>query len=502
MIRYLCCALLTMWSVKTFAQSPKRELRAVWIATVDNIDWPRPGDYNPASQQQHFRQILDTHQQTGLNAVFVQVRDAADSYYAKGQLEPWSEWLTGRQGKAPEPFYDPLTFMLEEAHRRGIEFHAWLNLNRAVFKGHTNVTPDHVSRLHPDWMITYDGTKIFNVGVPEVRNYITKIVTNLARNYDLDGIHFDDYFYPYRVPGQVLDDQVAFYKYGAGYRSINDWRRANIDQLIHQISDSLKAINPRIKFGISPSAVWRNRSPLVPDGSETRGLSAYEELYADTRKWIRESWIDYIAPQVYFHRTHRLVPYEPLIEWWRKNCYGRHLYIGQGAYRLNGRENGWETASEIADQIRWNRKHPEIQGSIFFSSRSLTNNFKGVQDTLRNGLYQLPAFVPTMPWKDATAPLPPQEFSIEKDGNGIVLKWETPPPAVDGDRPYRYIVYRFQEQEAINLGNVRHIVGILNAPGTSFRDTPPTKGNYRYVVTSMDRLSNESLGVMSDVENQ
>ncbi|PKK36233.1 glycoside hydrolase [Siphonobacter sp. SORGH_AS_0500] len=481
--------------------SPKRELRAVWIATVNNIDWPKPGDYNTASQQQSFRQIIDQHQKSGMNALFVQVRDAADSYYAKGSIEPWSKWLTGQQGKAPEPFYDPLEFMIEESHNRGLEFHAWLNLNRAVFKGHPNVTADHVSRQHPDWMLSYDGMKLFNVGIPEVRNYITQIVVNLVKNYDLDGIHFDDYFYPYRVVGQVLNDQVSFYKYGAGFANIHDWRRDNIDQLIHQISDSIKVHKPYVKFGISPFAIWRNRSSLAPDGSETRGLSSYDDLYADTRKWLKMGWIDYIAPQVYFHRNHKLVPYQPLVEWWRKNCFGKHLYIGQGAYRMNG-ENGWEKADEMPIQIRFNRTHPEIQGSIYFSSRSLINNYQGFQDTLRQDLYRLPALVPTMPWKDKTPPLPPQEFEVRKQDNQVIMNWQLPPAAVDGERPRQFVVYRFRDNEPIALNNASKILAILNASRLSYTDTPPNPGNYRYVVTSLDRLQNESYGVMTNVELQ
>ncbi|PQA56264.1 glycoside hydrolase family 10 protein [Siphonobacter curvatus] len=489
------------WQAFAQQSSPKRELRAVWIATVDNIDWPRPGDYNPNSQQQSFRQILNNHRQSGMNAIFVQVRDAADAYYAKGATEPWSEWLTGRQGRAPEPFYDPLEFMIAESHQRNLEFHAWLNLNRAVFKGHPNVTPDHVSRQHPDWMLTYDGTKFFNVGVPEVRNYITSIVTNLVRNYDLDGIHFDDYFYPYKVVGQVLNDQVTFYKYGAGYANIHDWRRDNINQLIHQISDSVKVIKPYVKFGISPFGIWRNRSSLAPDGSETRGLSSYDDLYADTRKWLQMGWIDYIAPQVYFHRGHKRVPYEPLVDWWRKNCFGRHLYIGQGAYRMNG-ESGWDSPDEMPIQIRFNRQHSEIQGSIYFSSRSLLNNYKGFQDTLRRDLYRLPALVPTMPWKDHTPPLPPQEFELKRTPTQVLMRWQMPPAAVDGEVPRRFVVYRFRENEPIILNNTSKILAILPVPQTSYADTPPTPGNYRYVVTALDRLQNESYGVMTDVEVQ
>ncbi|MFT4032619.1 MAG: family 10 glycosylhydrolase [Siphonobacter sp.] len=498
---YFCLIYFLILQSNAQVVSPKREMRAVWIATVNNIDWPRPEDYRPSSQQQQFRDILDAHQQSKMNALFVQVRAAADAYYGKGALEPWSEWLTGKQGKAPEPYYDPLDFMIEETHNRDMEFHAWLNLNRAVFKGHSNVTTDHVSRIHPEWMLTYDGMKLFNVGIPAVRNYITSIVMNLVRNYDLDGIHFDDYFYPYKVAGQVLNDQATFREYGGDFTNIHNWRRDNINQLIHQISDSIKAVKPYLKFGISPFGIWRNKSSLAPDGSETRGMSSYDDLYADTRKWLQMGWIDYIAPQVYFQQNHRFVPYQPLVDWWRKNCYGRQLYIGQGAYRLNG-ESGWEKADELPRQIRWNRQHAEIQGSIYFSSRSLINNYKGFQDTLRRDLYRLPAFVPTMPWKDNVPPLPPQEFNLIQTENKVVMIWQTPDRATDGELPRQYIVYRFLNSEPINLNDTSHILAILKASQTTYSDIPPHRGSYRYVVTAMDRLHNESYGVMTDIAVQ
>ncbi len=473
--------------------SPKRELRAVWIATVANIDWPRQGDYNPASQQQNFREILDAHRTTGLNAVFVQVRDAADAYYARS-AEPWSQWLTGRQGRAPEPFYDPLDFMIEESHARGLEFHAWLNLNRATFKSATSIAPDHISRTRPDWMLTYDGTKLFNMGLPAVRDYITGVVINIVRNYDVDGIHFDDYFYPYHVTGQVLRDGATFKKYGQAFASIDDWRRSNLDLLIKQISDSIRAVKPYVKFGISPGGVWKNRSDRDPDGSETRGgQSSYYHLYADTRRWAQEGWIDYIAPQVYFDQAHRLVPYQPLVSWWLANCGKRHLYIGQGAYRLGSGDAGWQNPSELPEQVRFNRRFSRVSGTIFFSSKSLTNNYKGFQDSLRADLYRLPALVPPMPWKDSIPPRAPRRLSAIPGGQAVELLWQAPEPATDGESARYYAVYRFEAGQPEDLENVAHLLTLRRPDETAFTDERVRPGQrYVYVVTAFDRLHNES----------
>lgn len=472
--------------------SPKRELRAVWIATVDNIDWPRRGEYDPAAQQQHFREILDAHQTTGLNAVFVQVRDAADAYYARSP-EPWSQWLTGQQGRAPEPFYDPLDFMIAESHQRGLEFHAWLNLNRATFKGATSIAPDHISRSRPDWMLTYDGMKLFNMGLPEVRDYITSVVVNLVRNYDVDGIHFDDYFYPYHVAGQKLRDEKTFRAYGEGYASIDDWRRANVDLLIQQISVAIRAEKRYVKFGVSPFGVWKNRSAQDPDGSDTHGGSSYYQLYADTRRWVLEGWIDYIAPQIYFNNAHRLVPYQPLVTWWLSNCGNRHLYIGQGAYRLNGSAAGWENPSELPGQIRFNRQFSNVNGAIFFSSKSLTNNYRGIQDTLRADLYRLPALVPPMPWKDSIAPRAPRRLSAIPEGPVVQLTWQAPEPAADGGTAQYYAVYRFEAGQPEDLENVVNLLTIRRQWEPMFNDERVRSGlRYVYVVTAFDRLHNES----------
>ncbi|SFP45141.1 Uncharacterized lipoprotein YddW, UPF0748 family [Pseudarcicella hirudinis] len=473
---------------RVLSDSPKREFRAAWIATVDNIDWPRRGQYNSADQKADFIRILDEHQRSNLNAVMVQIRDACDAYYAKS-LEPWSEFLTGTQGKFPVPFYDPMDFMIEESHARNLEFHAWLNLNRATFKRNTNTIPDHISNTRPDWMLTYDGQKLLNFGIPEVRNYITEVVLNIVKHYDIDGIHFDDYFYPYPVPGQTLKDEETFRKYSRGVKNIEEWRRGNTDLLIKQISDGIRNIKPFIKFGISPFGVWKNASTQDPSGSRTiGGTTSYGHLYADSKKWLQQGWIDYIAPQLYFDINHGKVPYKALADWWAENTYGRHLYIGQSPYKI--KTASWST-SEIPNQLRYNRLNAGIQGSMFFSSKCLTENYGGIQDSLRADFYRLPAIIPSMSWKDNIPPNPPRSIIITKANGKVSLSWLPGDKAIDGNENYSYAVYRFEKSENMNLERADRIVYL--GKQTYFNDNNAEKGRgYTYVVTSFDRLHNES----------
>ncbi len=480
---------------------PKREFRAVWVATVDNIDWPSRKGLSSDTQQQDFRTLLDKQKSYGMNAVLVQVRAAADAFYARSK-EPWSEWLSGEQGKAPEPYYDPMTFMIQESHQRGMEFHAWLNMNRGAHKVSKSIMDGHITKTKPEWFLNYGGYKLFNLGIPEVRDYITEIAVNIVKNYDVDGIHFDDYFYPYAEANEKIRDEETFRKYSDGFKNIGDWRRHNVDLIIKNISDAIKREKPKVKFGVSPSAVWRNAS-TDPLGSATQGgQPSYDNLYADTRKWVKEGWIDYITPQIYFSFEFDKVPYKVMADWWAKNSFGRHLYIGHGAYRVKAgsKEIGWENANQIARQIRYNRTKPQVSGSIYFSSKSLITNALSVNDSLKK-LYYYPALTPTMPWKDKIPPNAPLNVKVRKIADlGVAITWELPSvPAKDGDEIQAFVVYRFEENEAINLENPARILQIIRNEGIlSCTDkTLNQEKSYIYVVTALDRLQNES--VMSNV---
>src|SRR6201996_5946292 len=305
--------LLISFFLKTQAQTdtshvvkpePKREFRGVWLATVVNIDWPTDIHASPDKQKKELLGILDADQAAGINAVILQVRPAADAFYAKS-LEPWSKWLTGKQGQAPGPLYDPLEFAITEAHKRGMELHAWFNPYRATTDGKFGaLSPEHITNIKPEWFFIYGGIKLFNPGIPEVREYIVKVLLDVVDNYDVDGIHMDDYFYPYQIDGQHINDAQTFKDYGGDFDNIKDWRRNNVDLLIKMLGDSIHKHKPHVKFGISPFGIWANKYQN-PEGSDTHGGSSYYELFADSRKWIKEGWIDYINPQLYWPIDYR-----------------------------------------------------------------------------------------------------------------------------------------------------------------------------------------------------
>lgn len=403
------------------------EFRGVWVATVENIDWPSDKFLPSDSQRTEFIRLLDMHKRNGMNAVIVQVRPATDAFYPS-QYEPWSEWLTGRQGKPPVPYYDPLEFMIRETHKRGMEFHAWMNPYRAEFSiGKYPMSPTHITRLHPDWFLDYGSIKLFDPGNKEVQQYVTRVVANVVSRYDVDAIHFDDYFYPYRIAGKEFPDMASFQRYGNGL-SRDDWRRSNVDSIILALSKAIKKENPYCKFGISPFGVWRNND-RDPEGSNSRaGQTNYDDLYANILLWLKNKWIDYAAPQLYWEFGHRTVPFGTLIEWWANHSYGRHLYIGHGIYRaIEERTPAWRNPEELPRQIRKLREYPQVQGSIYFSSKSFASNPNGWSDSLRNNYYREPALVPPMPWIDTTRPLPPQISAVRynRDENKYYVEGNT-----------------------------------------------------------------------------
>ncbi|MCB2378320.1 family 10 glycosylhydrolase [Hymenobacter sp. BT635] len=480
---------------------PKRELRGVWIATVENIDWPSSRTLTPEQQRREYRRILDVQQRNGINAVFVQIRPAADAFY-QSELEPWSKWLTGQQGKAPG--YDPLPFLIEEAHARGMEFHAWFNPYRASMDSVTRrLAPNHPFRQHPEWFLRFGGKLLFNPGLPEVRSYITQVILDVVRRYDIDGVHFDDYFYPYPEPGLKIRDEVAFQQYNADNLSLPDWRRQNVNKLIEGLHDTIQATKRWVKFGISPFGVWMNKS-AHPDGSDTRaGQPSYANLYADSRLWLQEGWIDYIVPQLYWSTNFKLVPYATLLEWWTRNHFGRHLYIGQGAYRMleNTRsDTTWRNPRELPRQVRLNRSYPtEVSGSVFFSARSLMSNPLHTRDSLRQNLFRYPALVPTMPWLDAVPPRPAQNLVLTRATSVVTLTWQTGPVAADGDVARYFVVYRFTKDQQPTPDDPRNILALVpSRPGMSSTlvDTSAVPGtDYAYYLTAVDRLHNESTPV-------
>jgi len=359
------------------------ELRGVWISTVYNLDWPSASAYgNAEKQKQEYVQLLNELQAMGMNAVFVQVRPAADALYPSS-LVPWSKFLTGTQGK--DPGYDPLAFMIEETHRRGMQFHAWFNPFRATTDAKLEtLAANHVAIQHPEWLVKSDGKYYINPGIPAARQHIIDAIMEVVNRYDIDGVHLDDYFYPYN--GGFPDD-AAYQAYGsASFASKADWRRYNINQFVQSLHQSIKSVKPEVQFGISPFGVWRNIAD-DPTGSDTRaGVTAYDTTYADVRTWIRHGWIDYVTPQIYWSLSFERARYDKLVTWWANEVRGTDvaLYIGHAPYKLGTAEAGWQNAQEIINQLKYNRQFSEVKGSIFFSAKDLRKNPLGLIQELKN----------------------------------------------------------------------------------------------------------------------
>ncbi|QRG67605.1 family 10 glycosylhydrolase [Brevibacillus choshinensis] len=352
-------------------------LRGVWISTVFNLDWPSTGSYgNQAKQKQEYVQLLDELQGMGMNTVFVQVRPSADALYPSS-LVPWSKVLTGTQGK--NPGYDPLAFMIEETHRRGMEFHAWFNPFRANTDAKTDqLAANHVVKQHPDWIVNSSSKLYINPGIPQARQQIIKEIMEVVQKYDIDGVHLDDYFYP---SNGTFNDDATYKTYNSKkIASKADWRRDNINQFVQQLNSSIKSVKPGVQFGISPFGVWRNKA-VDPTGSDTKaGVTAYDNMYADVRTWIKQGWMDYVTPQIYWSLSFAPAQYDKLVTWWSDEVRGTNvkLYIGHSPYKLGTTEAGWQNAQEIINQLDYNTLHPEVQGSVFFSAKDLRKNPLGL----------------------------------------------------------------------------------------------------------------------------
>lgn len=395
-------------SVSLMAQetaSVAKEMRGVWIATVANIDWPSKAALGDAERQQaEMLMMLDSLEALHFNMIVFQVRPTADALY-RSSLEPVSKWLVGKQNAmwtGAEMPYDPLAFTCEEAHKRGIEVHVWLNPYRVTGGGMTkaDLAPEHIFFRHPEWFVRYGKQWYFNPGLTEVRLWLNAVVADIVERYDVDAIHFDDYFYPYRVAGEEFPDAETFRAFPRGFTNIDDWRRNNTNMIIAELHETIKSRKPWVEFGISPFGVWRNESSDPIRGSRTQaGVENYDDLYADILLWLEMGWIDYVAPQLYWEIGKQVADYEVLVDWWSKHLYGRKLYIGMAPYRIQtnpskagkGSAKAWSVPNEICRQIRLNRTNPKVSGSIMYPIHSVLENPLGLMDSLRNDLYALPA---------------------------------------------------------------------------------------------------------------
>lgn len=481
-------------------------MRGAWVATAANIDWPSKPGLPIERQKAEFDSLLDVLKAMNFNAVFVQVRPAGDAIY-KSDIVPWSKFLTGEQGLPPaDSSYDPLQYMVKAAHDRRMELHAWLNPLRATW----DLDTANLSLIHPlkalppatrnQWFFRYGNRYYFNPANAAVRKHLVSVVREIIIKYDVDGIHFDDYFYPYKEQGQTLNDYGEFAANPREFINIEDWRRDNINKMIQEMSQTIKKFKPYMRFGIGPFGVWRNADKDPANGSDTRTIvSSYDDLYADILLWLKNGWIDYVAPQLYWSIGYPPADYAKLVDWWSKHTYGKHLYIGHAAYKIGNSPNdaNWHKAEEISKQVKLSRANPNVQGSIFYSVRPLMRNALGIQDTLIRVLYPSPALVPGSPWLATAPPATPQICRVEGTPSSVKLAWHSCNIVSGDEQPHYFVIYRFDGE---GVGNFDDSYNFListafdvDAEKWIFEDQTPVEDNYyTYVVVAYNRANVKS----------
>ncbi len=496
-IKVLLLTIFLSISVLGFSNKPKREMRAVWIATVDNIDWPSSKYLSSKKQKEEMVVMLDKLKKAKVNTIFIQVRPSADSFYPS-QLEPWSEYLTGVQGKNPTPYYDPFQFIIEEAHRRCIEVHAWINPYRVT--NETNqikrLAKNHLYNKNRKIFVKYGGKYYFNPGYDETREFLNKVVEDIVMNYDVDGIHFDDYFYPYPIHNKEFPDQQTFLKNSRGFNhnEKDNWRRNNVNLIINQLQKTIKSLKPWVQFGVSPFGVWRNKSK-DPKGSETEaGITNYDDLYADVLKWLKDGSIDYVVPQLYWAIGKKIADYSVLVKWWSENSYNQNLYIGLYASGLKrNKAKGWKSGNQLAKQLNLNQKYSNVQGSVFFSARSFLQNPKGLLDTLQNNYYQNLAIHPICNNIGGEKSIQPQNIKILKDRKEHYLVWDKIEDTGGCQIAY-YVVYGFKGKKVGNLNDSKNIIALTTDNYLNLNKLEKEiKGRNTFVVTAINRYKQESI---------
>lgn len=455
LLRPLLTALMLTLSVSVYG-ADKHDFRGAWIQTIYQGYDKRSTEENQA----YLLGLLDNLYDAGINAVFFQVRPRADALY-KSDIEPWSRFLTGTVGQAPEPYWDPLEFMVREAHARGMELHAWLNPYRApTVEEYETLPANDLLLTAPERFVRYDKGYYFDPSLQANRDLICNIAADIAVRYNVDGIHFDDYFYPYPVKGKEFPDAKAHAASRSGL-SRTDWRRQNVDRLIEQVSHTLDSVRPGIRFGISPFGIWRNQKN-DPRGSRTNGLSNYDDLYADVPLWAEKGWIDYQIPQLYWQMDHRVAPYRELAPWWSRNGRGRHVYIGQDAENIS-KFDELEPKLQMASNV---------DGNCWWYAAALPC----LSGKLKNGAYRTRALVPVYPWKKVD---PVRTPSGVRNRSGL-LKWHGDPAAS------KWVVYRFNSPEDIDIENPKAIVAVTYK--TAYLPEEPGW----YVVTALNHANGES----------
>lgn len=474
---------------------PKREFRGAWIQMIN-------GQFQGMSRDQmqaNLTHQLDVLQRCHVNTIIFQVRGEADAMY-QSSLEPWTRFLSGQQGVAPQPLWDPLAWMVNECHRRGMELHAWINPYRAKTKTTKELAANHPARIHPERFISYDNQLIFNPGLKENRDYICTVVKDIVSRYDIDGLHIDDYFYPY-PNGTRFDDEATFRQYGNGFTDLGDWRRFNVNLLIEQLYKTIHDTKPWVKFGVSPFGIYHNAKNGGVPGSDTNGLQNYDDLYADVLYWINRGWVDYNVPQIYWEIGHKAADYDTLIRWWSKYASGRPLVIGQDVeltVRAADLQN--PAQNQMPAKFQLQRTLPGVSGSCLWYSAAVVRNEGNYAGALEQYYHRYPALQPLMPWIDKKAPGKVRHLSVRKAPDGNYLFWEAPKEKNEMSKARNYVVYCFARGEKVNTEDASHILAIT--PHNILKlPVADGKTRYTYVVTALNRLQNESKGKKKKYKN-
>lgn len=491
-IKTLLLMLLT--AVVVNAQTPKREFRGAWIQCVNG----QFQGLGTERMQATLTKQLDELQRCKINAIIFQVRPEFDALYPSN-FEPWSRFLTGTQGTPPSPYWDPLQWMIDECHKRGMELHAWLNPYRAKTKGTNALAVTHAYQQHPERFFWYDDMIIADPGQEVNRKYFCAIVQDIVKRYDVDGIHIDDYFYPYPANGQPIPDEQTYQMYNRGINNIGDWRRDNVNLLIKEINQVVKQTKPWVKFGVSPFGIYRNQKSWK-NGSATNGLQNYDDLYADVLKWVDEEWVDYNIPQLYWEIGHKAADYETLINWWSKHAGKRPVFVGQDVMRtVQAKDLNNPQTHQMMAKYNLQRSLSGIEGSCQWPASSVADNAGGYADMLKKEYHRYPALQPLMPYIDHQAPGKVKKLKPIWMGHDYMLFWTAPKAKHPMDEAVKYVVYRFPKGIRVNIDDPSYIVAITT---DTFYKLPVNRGKekYTYVVTALDRLSNESRPVKKSVK--
>ncbi|MDR1415019.1 MAG: family 10 glycosylhydrolase [Odoribacteraceae bacterium] len=463
---------------------PKREFRGAWIQTVFQGEYSK---MTPDPLRADLTRKLDALQSCGINAILFQVRPEADAWYAS-RLEPWSRFLTGKQGIPPDPFFDPTTFLVRECHRRNMEFHAWINPYRAGTSGTANLADDHVYHAHPEWFVLYNNQLLFDPGVPACRRHLCDVARDIVSRYDVDAIHVDDYFYPYPVPGVPFPDDNSFRDHGGKFAPDRraDWRRDNVNRLVRDLKKTISQTKPWVRFGVSPFGIYRNLRDF-PGGSDTRGLQNYSDLYADVILWAREGWIDYLIPQLYWEIGHTAADYTTLARWWNENTpRGIHLYIGQDVARTI-------TQGALAAKMNIARALPGVSGNCFWPANEILRDNGGIADSLRLRYHRHPALPPAYTRISTRRPARVSRLTARRGEEGYELSWQaTGERGKTTDTRY-FVIYCFAPGDRQDIDDPAKIVAITRRTSCFL----PVSGRlvpYRFIITAVDRLHNESRG--------